>query len=58
MAKAEIYVDIRRKWWVMPSLAIVNGLYRATGYRPDQDKLASFVANTGFVYSTARKAQC
>lgn len=58
MAKAEIYVDIRRKWWVMPSFAIVNGLYRATGYCPDLEKLADLYAKHGFVYPTAHKAQC
>lgn len=54
MATTEIVVDIRFKWWVRPSVAFLLGLYRATGWHPDCEKVAEFYTDYGMKVSSAR----
>lgn len=51
MAISDISVNITQRWWVRPLLAILAGVYRATGYYPPLDKLSKFLAGKGFIYA-------
>lgn len=51
MPISDISVNITQRWWVRPMLAILAGVYRATGYYPSLDKLSKFLADKGFIYA-------
>lgn len=55
MPISDISVNITQRWWVRPLLAILAGVYRATGYCPSPDKLSAFLADKGFIYALQGK---
>jgi len=58
MAVSDLKVHVKRRWWVSPFIDILGGLYRATGWHPEPEKLGKFLAEYGFVYSLRPDDEC
>lgn len=42
------------RWWVLPLIRVLAAIYCKTGWMPDPDRLASFLAKRGARYELSR----
>lgn len=49
MAVCAVSVEVRKKWWAMPSIHALSFFYRVTGRAPDLERVATWYARHGFV---------